>query len=347
MKFDVVVGNPPYQENIEHRGEQPSIYHNFIRLAHEISKKSCLITPGRFLFNVGSTPKEFNQYMLNNKNVKIIDYFLKSNIVFHNTDIKGGVVITYFDKEKTYKEIGVFTNFEELNGIIRKVDNENLDSINKLLYSNTSFKYTKDLYIDFPEFNSRLSGGSKRYLASSAFNVLPEIFYDEKPNTNDEFIKILGRQNNQRIYKYINKKYIKDHPNLYKYKIIVPSSNGSGALGEVLSTPLIGEPLIGEPLIGHTETFISFGAFDNRDIAENMLKYIKSKFARCMLGVLKVTQGNKTKHVWSKVPLQDFTNKSDIDWSKSIPEIDQQLYKKYNLSDKEINFIEEKVKAME
>lgn len=342
MKFDVVVGNPPYQENIEHRGEQPSIYHNFIRLAHEISKKSCLITPGRFLFNVGSTPKEFNQYMLNNKNVKIIDYFLKSNIVFHNTDIKGGVVITYFDKEKTYKEIGVFTNFEELNGIIRKVDNENLDSINKLLYSNTSFKYTKDLYIDFPEFNSRLSGGSKRYLASSAFNVLPEIFYDEKPNTNDEFIKILGRQNNQRIYKYINKKYIKDHPNLYKYKIIVPSSNGSGALGEVLSTPLIGEPLI-----GHTETFISFGAFDNRDIAENMLKYIKSKFARCMLGVLKVTQGNKTKHVWSKVPLQDFTNKSDIDWSKSIPEIDQQLYKKYNLSDKEINFIEEKVKAME
>ena len=66
-----------------------------------------------------------------------------------------------------------------------------------------------------------------------------------------------------------------------------------------------------------------------------------------MLGVLKVTQGNKTKHVWSKVPLQDFTADSDIDWSKSIPEIDQQLYKKYGLSQEEIDFIETRVKAME
>lgn len=64
-------------------------------------------------------------------------------------------------------------------------------------------------------------------------------------------------------------------------------------------------------------------------------------------GIMKTTQNNQSPETWSKIPLQDFTNKSDINWSKSIPEIDQQLYKKYNLSDKEINFIEEKVKAME
>ena len=64
-----------------------------------------------------------------------------------------------------------------------------------------------------------------------------------------------------------------------------------------------------------------------------------------MLGVLKVTQDNLPR-TWSKIPLQDFTKKSDIDWSKSIAEIDQQLYKKYGLDKKEIDFIETHVKPM-
>ena len=127
---------------------------------------------------------------------------------------------------------------------------------------------------------------------------------------------------------------------------MLPGSNGSGAIGEVLSTPLVGEPLVGEPLVGHTQTFISFGAFDNREEAENLLKYIKTKFARTMLGTLKITQSNK-KDTWRNVPLQNFTNNSDIDWSQSIAQIDQQLYKKYGLDEREIKFIEEKVRAME
>ena len=76
------------------------------------------------------------------------------------------------------------------------------------------------------------------------------------------------------------------------------------------------------------------------------MKYIKSKFARTMLGILKITQDN-TKEKWQKVPLQDFTAESDIDWTKPISEIDQQLYKKYGLSQEEIEFIETKVKSMD
>ena len=140
--------------------------------------------------------------------------------------------------------------------------------------------------------------------------------------------------------------YQDNHDNIYKYKVILPAANGSGAIGEVISTPLIGEPLIGEPLIGYTQTFISIGAFDKLSEAENCMKYIKSKFCRTMLGILKITQTN-AKDTWRHVPIQDFTDNSDIDWSKSIPEIDQQLYKKYDLSEDEINFIEEKVAPME
>lgn len=75
------------------------------------------------------------------------------------------------------------------------------------------------------------------------------------------------------------------------------------------------------------------------------MKYVKTKFARILLGVLKITQDNK-KGVWKYVPLQDFTSASDIDWSKSIPEIDQQLYRKYGLDQSEIDFIESHVKEM-
>ena len=75
------------------------------------------------------------------------------------------------------------------------------------------------------------------------------------------------------------------------------------------------------------------------------MKYVKSKFARVLLGVLKITQDNNPEK-WSKVPVQDFTSNSDIDWSKSISEIDQQLYRKYGLSEDEINFIETKVQEM-
>ena len=343
MKFDVVIGNPPYQEAIENRGEQPAIYDKFIELSYKIADRVCLVTPARFLFNVGSTPKEWNKKMLEDNHIKIVFFNQKSSEVFPTTDIKGGVVITYRDIHKDYGPIGTFTTFSELNSILKKVE-KNLDSgaISELLYSNTSYKYSRFLLEDYPEFDDRLSGGSRRYATSSVFDVLPEIFFEEKPNDSKEYIQLLGRQDNARKFKYVLRRYFVDNENLDKFKVFVPSSNGSGVIGEVLSTPLIGEPLIGA-----TETFISFGAFDNKEEAINLLKYLKTKFARTMLGVLKVTQGNKTKHIWSKVPLQDFTPNSDIDWSKSIAEIDHQLYKKYGLDEEEIDFIESNVKEME
>ena len=75
------------------------------------------------------------------------------------------------------------------------------------------------------------------------------------------------------------------------------------------------------------------------------MKYIKTKFARALLGIKKITQSNVA-NKWDMVPLQDFTSNSDIDWTKSIHEIDEQLYRKYNLSKDEIEFIETKVKEM-
>ena len=330
MKFDVIIGNPPYQEETKDTSDKP-IYNYFMDQAYAICDKVCFITPARFLFNAGKTPKEWNKKMLNDEHLKVEYYEQDSSKIFETTDIKGGVAITYRDNNKVFGKIGVFTHFDELNSILRKVVRNNFIGFDSIVGVQLDYKFKKDFNI------------SQVGLKTNVFKKQEKLFTDKKQSDND--FRILGLDGRDRTYKWINSKYFDLPKNHQKWKVYLPTSNGSGAIGEVLSTPLIGEPLIGEPLIGHTETFIGIGMFDNRKEAENCLKYIKTKFARAMLGTLKITQHNLAS-TWANVPLQNFTNSSDIDWTKSIEDIDKQLYKKYGLSEKEISFIEEKVKEM-
>ena len=340
MKFDVVIGNPPYQnEGIGEVARDEPVYNKFMEYAYNLADKVCFITPARFLFNAGQTPKKWNEKMLYDTHLKVEFYEQDSAKIFPNTEIKGGLAVTYRDRTKSFGPIITFTSTKELNSILNKVSKKSKYSFNNLLYGKSSYKFSLKLYEDRPDLIERVMQNEQRSISSNIFTKFPEIFFDEKQKK--EQVKILGRENNQRVFKWIDKDYIENHPNLYMYKVILPASNGSGAIGEVLSTPLIGEPFV-----GYTQTFISFGSFDNLNDAEHALKYIKSKFLRTMLGTMKVTQHNQSKEVWKNVPLQDFTSNSDIDWSKSIAEIDQQLYKKYGLNEEEINFIETKVKEM-
>lgn len=346
MKFDVVIGNPPYQEVIPGNNDfAPPIYNKFIDSAYGVANLVILITPGRFLFNAGSTPKDWNKKMLNDEHLKVSLFEPNSSKIFSNTDIKGGIAITIMDRTKNYGAVGVFTSYPELNGILKKASpRSDAESLMSLIYAQNRYN-TEALFDEHPECRAELSsdGRDKRF-RNNAFDRV-SVFMETREETDD--IEVVGVINNKRVRRFIHKKYVDmGHENLAYYKVLVPAANGSGALGEVLSTPLIGSPLIGSPLIGYTQTFIGIGKFSSIDEAENAMKYIKTKFCRTMLGILKITQTN-SKETWKYVPLQDFTSNPDIDWSKSIPEIDQQLYKKYNLDEKEIAFIEEKVAPME
>ena len=346
VKFRAVVGNPPYQENNKNRNRDDSIYNLFYDIVFSISNISCLITPARFLFNIGSTSKKWNEKMLNDKNFKVCRYEAKSTNFFPDVDIKGGIIISYRDTDKIIGPIGDFIAHRELKNVLNKVKAiDNINVFGDIMYVQNKFNLNS-LYDSFPKYKKILgNGGKERRLISSIFDLIPELFSTEKTQ-NTEY-GIVGRQNNVRIVKYVNQDFIEDNGNLHKYKVILPAANGSGAIGEVLSTPLIGEPLIGEPLIGHTQTFISLGAFDNENEANALLKYIKCKFTRALLGIKKTTQNNKSKETWSMIPMQNFSEASDIDWDKSIHEIDLQLYKKYKLNDEEIQFIESKIQSME
>ena len=339
VKFNAIVGNPPYQEIVEGRSEQPPVYHLFYSASFKMSSLVTLITPARFLFNAGKTPKDWNESVLNDPHFKVVKCFMNSASVFQNVDIKGGVAICMRDTDCNFgaiKKYFVNNDLEEIYLKVKKQTNENLGSI---MTTNTSYKYSSAFFEEHPDFYSRVSGGSRRYLSSSCFQKFPEVFTDEKIDDNQ--VKILGLIDNKRIFKYFKQDYLNPPANFKSYKVFVPASNGSGALGEKISTPMMGTPMMGS-----TETFISFGNFETKEEAENCKKYLSTKFARLMLGVNKVTQGNKTKETWSAVPLQNFNNNSNINWSNSINEIDQQLYVIYGLSSDEIDFIERNVEEM-
>ncbi len=336
--FDYVIGNPPYQQDSVGANESDTpLYHFFYQAANQLADRYELISPARFLFNAGATPKSWNEEMLSDCHFKVLSYEPKSNAIFNNTDIKGGVAITYHDISKDYGAIGAFTAFDELNSIKKKVERLGENSISDVVTNRGLYRYSSLAYEEYPE---ELAKTADSRIAPSAFERMPKLFTDTKPNDGYEYVQILGIVKGERLYKWFRKDYVKEVPNLYKYKVMIPKANGSGAIGEVLSTPLCGTPLC-----GFTETFISIGETDSKVEAEATLKYVKTKFARTMLGILKVTQNN-AKPTWKYVPLQDFTTSSDIDWSKSIHEIDLQLYRKYGLDEKEIEFIEAHVKEM-
>ena len=339
MKFDFVIGNPPYQEETVGTSDTP-VYDRFMDASFVVSKKALLITPARFLFNAGKTPSAWNKKMLNDEHFKVLDYYPVSDKVFSNTDIKGGVAVTYRDETQKLGPIGVFTTYPELNSIYKKVtSNMEQGGLTDLFYMQNKFKLNT-LYADYPQYKNIIGSEGKERRLTAAILYQLDVFTEAQEK--DEDVAIIGVINNKRVKRYIDRKYLDlEKTNLNKWKVLVPKSNGSGVLGEVLSTPLIAEPTM-----GYTQTFLGVGAFDNESEAQAAYKYIISKFARTMLGVLKITQDNPPEK-WKYVPLQDFTNHSDIDWTKSVHEIDLQLYDKYGLSADERNFIETHVKAMD
>lgn len=114
MKFDYIIGNPPYQDETlgENATYAPPIYHLFLDECYKISDCVELIHPARFLFDAGSTPKEWNRKMLSDEHLKALYYEQDSSKVFSNTDIKGGVVVTYRDKTENFGAIETFTAFD-------------------------------------------------------------------------------------------------------------------------------------------------------------------------------------------------------------------------------------------
>lgn len=338
MKFAVVVGNPPYQKNNDLRNRDDAIYHHLMELGFKIAERCVFITPARFLFGVGSTPSAWNQKLLNDRHFQVERYYPDASEVFAHADIKGGLAVTSYHTNRVGTPVEFFIPDATLRAIYLKVKEASEDfahNMSQIMQVQNKFNL-QAVFADYPHYQPLMK--TEKRITSAAFAQYPELFHGE---VGAGEVQIYGRLNNERCYLAIDPRHLELSPNLDYYKVLVTSANGTGELGETLSTPIIAPPGV-----GYTQTFIGLGRFTTEFEAQALLKYLKTRFARLLLGLKKTTQNNKTPETWSKIPLQDFTPQADLDWSVSVAELDHQLFTKYGLSVAEQEYILTKVKEM-
>lgn len=345
--FGVIIGNPPYQdERVGNGTSMPPIYHKFMDAVYDVSDKTILITPARFLFDAGATPKAWNRKMLADKHLKVVKYAQFSGDVFPGTSIRGGVAITYRDADRKLGPIGTFIPdyIAPMRSIVGKTANvveQATKSFASIISARGMYHYSSMAMNDYPVIAATQEAVFNTPIATSGFDKFTDVvFFIDKPKDDYDYISLMGLSRGRRDQRWIRRDYVNSPMSLNQWKVLIPAAAANGEFGKALSTLLIGQPLI-----GHTDTFLTIGGFSIQAEAEACMKYVKTKFARALLGVRKITQHNSAAK-WAKVPLQDFTDKSDIDWTQSVADIDQQLYAKYGLDQHEIDFIETHVKEM-
>lgn len=342
MKFNAIVGNPPYQ--VMDGGAQASatpIYNKFVDIAKAISPVYIsMITPARW-YSGGKGLDDFRESMLCDKRIALLHDYLNGKECFPNVEIKGGICYFLWDRTWNGKcSIFTHTETESIHSVrFLKEEGETI-FIRDSRMVNIKQKVTS---LNFRTFSTLVSSMKPYGLRGDFFKNpekygLPKI----KETKQNGDVTIFGLDEKQhRVKRYIPQDYpLPKNNGITNYKIFIPRNFGSGRIEDNVFTTIIGHPY--EIC---TETFVQIYPFNSYEETFNCDKYLKTKFVRFMIGIRKQDQG-ASRDVYSFVPIQNFSDNSDINWSKSVPEIDQQLYAKYHLTDGEIAFIEKMIKPI-
>ena len=207
MKWDFAIGNPAYQEEPKNKGDRPNpVYNNFMEQAYKIADVVELVTPARFLFNAGQTPKAWNEKMLNDEHFKVLHYEPDATKVFPTTEIKGGVAITIRNTSSSFGPIKTFTAYPELNSIIKRITNlDTVDSVcvDSIIASQGLYRFTERFFEEYPQSKNLMGAGTGNKIVSNIIEKLPDVFV--KDASDDSYMRILGRVNGKREYRYIKR----------------------------------------------------------------------------------------------------------------------------------------------
>ena len=338
--FDYVVGNPPYQEQVSDAEKNSSLskqlFPIFIRESTTVADKVMLITPSRW-FTGDAQDKSFlklREFIRNNNHIKYLCNYPDAREVFPNAEIKGGVSYFIFDDSYSGKVKFDISQRGEITTEIRNLFEDGLDVI---ISDGTTYSIlSKVIYSKGFRTITEITRGRNAFGIIGKEDVLNA---KSKKDYFDGAVKLYCKAGEIRWAE--PSEITKGTDIVDKYKVFISKSAGSP--GKDLK--IIGNPYVGECGSACTDSLFPIGDFETFDEADNLRKYIQTRFLRFMVSVMKISQ-NVTQLVYKFVPLQDFTTSSDIDWSKSIHEIDPQLYRKYGLDEKEIEFIETHVKEM-
>lgn len=325
MKFDVIIGNPPYQLAVNEGGKGLGaipIYQKFVQQALKLSPNYLtMIVPSRW-FSGGVGLDSFRQQMLNDNHISKIVDFINSNDCFPGIDINGGVCYFLWDKAysgmcnftsinqnstktamRALNEHDIFVRHNEAINIIHKVQRLKEESLSVLVSSQTPFGLNSDVRGQSIQFH-----GSIRLFSSKGISFIKR----EEVTRNSNWID---------SYKVILPKVTTEHGGIPdregKYKVLTPLRVIEGS--EVC-----------------TQSYLVVGPFANQESAINAKKYIETKFVRFLLQQ-SLSSMNISKDKFRFVPIQSFNSALT----------DKELYAKYNLSADEIAFIESMIKPME
>ena len=344
MKFDVIISNPPYQLS-DGGGNGSSaipIYNKFVKKKKKLSPRYLtMIIPARW-YAGGRGLDTFRDTMLHDQHIRVLHDFPHSSDCFNGVQIEGGVCYFLWERD-TSGLCDIYTHNENsIAHTIRPLVEDNTSTF--IRYSDQISILHKVLNKNEPKFDAIVSSndpfGFDIRQVNSYKRVKPT--YELQPLKNS--VRFYYFEWQKYGVGYVERASIRKNVSwIDQYKVFISKAYG---MGKNYPTQVLNQPFIVEPNSCCTETYLSIGPFESQFEANNVVSYIKTKFFRNLILMIKNTQ-MAMKPVYQFVPMQDFTEKSDIDWSAPIPEIDKQLYKKYNLTQEEIDFIESMIKPME
>ena len=324
MKFDVIIGNPPYQlkdEKDEKRASASPIYHYFVEQAKKLNPNYLImITPSRW-FSGGKGLNDFRDIMLDDRHIREIHDFPNSKDCFDNVEIKGGVSYFLWDKNHN-DDCTVFTydNGYCISQAKRPLKENGLDVF--IRYNQAVSILNKIRRFNEPSFNEIISS-AKPFGLRTYFKGNNKPYKDKNDN-------VILYQNGG--IGYISREEIPNNRDwILRHKVIVPYAVGTGD-GKTDKV----NPIYAGINTACTETYLVIGPFENEEVCKNVMSYINTKFLHFMLTLKKNTQ-HATRGAYQFVPMQDFTQS----WT------DEKLYQKYGLSKEEIAFIESMIRPMD
>jgi site-specific DNA-methyltransferase (adenine-specific) len=323
MKFDVIIGNPPYQ--LSDGGGRDSaaipLYNKFVEQAIKLRPRYlCMIIPARW-YSGGRGLDDFRNLMLNDKQLCEIYDYPETKDCFPGINIRGGVCY-FLWKNGANGDCKITNNIKGIEDTI----------VRPLLEkgSNIFIRYNKSISIlrKVQKFEERTF--SEFVSSSKPFGMRSNF---------DNFSAKETPMRNIHLYRfgddgYISKEQVlKNQELIGKYKVLVSKASPGG---DEYPHMIVSKPIISEPNSVCTETYLVIKDVKNRKEAENLVSYIKTRFFRFMMSLVKNTQ-NISKASYQFVPLQDFSES----WS------DDKLYEKYDIKGDEIEFIESMIRPME